>query len=354
MPGEGSIVVPTRYYDGIMDSVVRLKELLLARMLRNAKPPLSEVWRDDGGFSEPDDELVQHLLGNREELSWWMREIAASERSGHIQELRWEDSPEAFLRGLVAGWLQRKNQFVRVDDRATRQLEASYRSAFDKAARILSSRADDARAAEQLREVWEAHRERLVSFVRHRLGADPYDVTSAAYSPARQLAVLGLAPESMPAPVLDVGCGRDAALVRYLRERGLEAFGIDRNASPSADGVLNADWLEFVYGDGIWGMVVSHLGFSLHFLRHHLAGGPVAEDLALEHARAYKRILGSLRSGGSFVYVPALPFVEELLPGTGYACERFAVSEVSGSPVHAAELSGTGLNLFQAARVSRL
>ena len=68
--------------------------------------------------------------------------------------------------------------------------------------------------------------------------------------------------------------------------------------------------------------MISHLGLSLHFLRHHLVDGPAAETLALAHARAYMRILTSLRPGGSFAYAPALSSVEELLPASDYRCER--------------------------------
>ncbi len=210
-------------------AVTRLGELLLSRMERNSRSSLAEVWRAESGFSEPDTELVGHLIRHREELVLWMRAVLDDEPLGE----RWEQKPEVFLRGLLAPWLQERNQFLHLDElEASRELEALYRRAMEEAARVLSARADESEAANGLREVWEAHRRRLVAFA------------------------------------------------------------------------------------------ASHLGLSLHFLRHHLVDGPAAETLALAHARAFMRILTSLRPGGSFAYAPALPFVEELLPTSDYRCER--------------------------------
>jgi len=58
------------------------------------------------------------------------------------------------------------------------------------------------------------------------------------YSAGWQMAMLGLEDEDIEKlrgkKVLDVGCGREANLVRYLREKGIEAEGIDSKA-PAGD-----------------------------------------------------------------------------------------------------------------------
>ena len=54
------------------DAVTRLGELLLARMKRNSRSPLAEVWDAESGFAEPDAELVGYLFRHREELTYWM------------------------------------------------------------------------------------------------------------------------------------------------------------------------------------------------------------------------------------------------------------------------------------------
>src|SRR5215211_6327599 len=141
--------------------VTRLGELLLSRMERNSRSSLAEVWGAESGFSEPDVELVGHLIRHREELAYWIRAVLDDEPRGE----QWEQNPEAFLRSLLAPWLQERNQFLHLDElEASRELDALYRRAMEVAARVLSSRADESEAANDLREVWEAHRRRLVAF----------------------------------------------------------------------------------------------------------------------------------------------------------------------------------------------
>jgi hypothetical protein len=186
-----------------------------------------------------------------------------------------------------------------------------------------------------------------------RLGESPRDAVCAGYSPSLQLKVLGLSPKGPPEPVLDVGCGRDAALVRYLRGRGVEAYGIDRTAPEGEEGIATADWLGFAYGEERWRTVISHLGFSLLFLRHHLANRRTAETLALAHAEAYMRILRSLRVGGAFPYAPVLPFVEALLPASEYRCDPLALPSEFITPSLLAAREATGLELGRATVVRR-
>ena len=83
---------------------------------------------------------------------------------------------------------------------------------------------------------------------------------------------------------------------------------------------------------------------------------PAAESLALAHAGAYAHVLRSLRVGGSFAYVPALPFVEALLPDRGnpvYRCERISPPEGLSTPALRALREDTGLDLAPASRVWR-
>jgi len=331
------------------DAVARLGELIAARLRHTSRLSLYEAFVAAGDQFEPDAELLDHLVRHREELSSWMRAALEGEARGG----RRERSSEASLRALLTPWLQERNQFLRVDGEAAFRLEAVYRRAIEGTARALSSPADDTRVREDLRAVWDEHRGRLAAFARGRLGGEPRDAVCAEYPPSLQLGVFDLAAGDLLEPVLDVGCGRDAALVLDLRDRGVEACGIDRDAPEGAEGVLVADWLEFVYGERVWGTVVSHLGLSLHFLRYHLASGPAAEALALAHAEAYARVLRSLRPGGCFAYAPSLPFVEELLPASSYRCERVAAPHGLETPALVAAREDTGLDLAGASRVFR-
>ena len=120
-------------------------------------------------------------------------------------------------------------------------------------------------------------------------------------------------------------------------------MGIDRVAEP-AEGILRADWLEVPLVPGSLGTALSHLGFSLHFLHHHLRPG----GEAARYARRYMDVLRALRPGGVFAYAPGLPFVEEHLPPAAWRVERTPV------PVPPPDLPGADALPWYAARVIRL
>lgn len=133
------------------------------------------------------------------------------------------------------------------------------------------------------------------------------------YTVSLQLNVLQLDIASLLEPVLDIGCGQHAHLVEYLRCMGIEAYGIDRY--PSGKGyILQTDWSDFNYGTQKWGSIISHLGFSNHFMHHHLRNDGDFRN----YAYRYMQILGSLVKGGSFLYAPGLPFIEQYLDPQHY------------------------------------
>jgi hypothetical protein len=263
-------------------------------------------------------------------------------------DLTWERSPDRFLRVQWVRWFRQKNQFLDLHEADLNKLDESCRRWLLDTARALSS-APAASVAGALHEAWRTHRESLASFLRARLGPQPRDVVCGEYSPSLQLSVLGLSSDALLEPVLDVGCGASAALVRALRAEGRAAHGIDRDAPE--DVATAADWLTFPFGVDRWGTVASHLGFPLHFLHHHLREGATA----FAYAKAYMAILRSLRTGGTFAYAPALPFIESLLPASTYRCERVALPrELSATPPLRALEEATGLTLGHAMHVRRI
>ncbi len=133
--------------------------------------------------------------------------------------------------------------------------------------------------------------------------------------------LLEIDPASLKEPVLDIGCGSSANLVRFLRKQGIDAFGIDRDSAN--DGQSVSDWLEFDFGVNRWGTVISNLSFSSHFLYHHLQ----SEEIANQYAHTYMKILNSVKTGGTWIYAPAIPFFENLLPSRQYAVERTRIDD---------------------------
>lgn len=159
------------------------------------------------------------------------------------------------------------------------------------------------------------------------------EVVCAEYSAGTQLQLLGIEIDTLLEPVLDLGCGQHAFLVNYLREHQIDAYGVDRNAPDSAY-TAPEDWFEFDLSGKPWGTVISNMGFSNHFLHHHLRiGGDYTR-----YAIRYREILQALKVGGTFYYAPDLPFIEQYL-----SSEEFLVRK--------GVIEGTG---YQATHVTRL
>jgi SAM-dependent methyltransferase len=269
----------------------------------------------------------------------------SSEHSEQLRAQAQEPGLAAALGGELVRWLWAHNQFLELDLAAQAELT-----------RDIRRRLKQLGAGEPLADTMLAHREQLAAFLRARLGATPRDVVSAAYTPQLQLAVLGLSDQPLKAPILDVGCGPEAALVRLLRSQGLDARGLDRTP-PSRDLPVQGhevatfgDWLTFDYGEQRWGTVLSHLGFSLYFLHHHLA----QRDAAFDYARTYMAILRSLVRGGRFVYTPGLPFLEAMLDSGMYRVERVAFADELRVQSLTDIEQRTGLALSHAVHIERL
>jgi len=173
--------------------------------------------------------------------------------------------------------------------------------------------------------------------------------TCSEYSPEVQLEVLGLSLDTLLDPILDLGCGPGARLVRYLRDQGREATGLDR-AVDEGEWTTRGDWLRHPLGADRWGTVVSHMALTTHFLHHHLR--PDGEPEA--YARRYMEVLGALRSGGAFVYAPGVPFIEELLPRHAYDVLTMPVASLADTEVDQALRLHFGASVLHACRVTRL
>jgi hypothetical protein len=179
------------------------------------------------------------------------------------------------------------------------------------------------------------------------LGEAPREVTSATYSPELQLRILGLSIDALEEPILDVGCGEDASLVRHLKAAGKNARGVDRECPPDAGD--RADWLAYDYGNQKWGTIISHLGFSLHFMHQEMK----SSDLAFEYGKTYMRILRSVAKGGTFAYVPGLPFIEPMLPASDFEVKRVPLARDLFTENVARVQEATGLVLQAATHVVR-
>lgn len=172
----------------------------------------------------------------------------------------------------------------------------------------------------------------------------------AEYSAELQLKLLGLQINDLAEPILDLGCGAQARLVNYLQQLGKTVFGVDRSAAPSQF-VSQGDWLSFPLAPANWGTIISHLGFSQHFLRQHLL--PTANPA--RYAKRYMEILGALRVGGTFAYAPGLPFIENLLPQRNYCVTTKTIDGLpADEPIEQSLRELLGTSPFYACQVKRI
>jgi hypothetical protein len=234
----------------------------------------------------------------------------------HRQELGQALAAEHALAGelsneLVRG-VERRQQFAAADTSLASELERVFARSLRELALALADDQDD--LAEQLPRIFESEAREVGALLRAKLAAGA--TVCAEYSLELQLDLLGISLPALLEPILDLGCGERAALVRQCQALGKVAFGLDRHAD--GPNVIRADWLEHSFPQHGYGTILSHQAFSLHFLHHHLGSAVQAAS----YARKYMELLGALKPGGSFVYTPGLPFVEQHLPATKWRLTR--------------------------------
>ncbi len=247
-----------------------------------------------------------------------------------LSEPKWTASmlDQAIVR--IAETIYQKNQFLNLtgqDEMELRQLVAGYWHELQ----ILLAKKNRAAALEQEIEAVVRNFIKKLSATVPRLrnnfnlqsangAALANQIICCEYSPQLQLAVLGVAPEDLTEPILDIGCGKHGQLVNFLRQLGQQAFGCDRVVAES-EFFFKADWMDLTFPENSWGTIISHMAFSNHFIFHHLnkIGSPE------EYARQYLNLLNSLKPGGCFYYSPGVKFFERYLPAEKFLLKRIAV-----------------------------
>jgi hypothetical protein len=218
-----------------------------------------------------------------------------------------ESEKEELARNAVRGFersLTERNQYYGFTDEQRLRIGAAYEALIGEVIEVSKRGGPGARLSETIVE----HRRRLRSAFESPVREKP----CFYYGAELQLELLGLSLGKIEEPLIDLGCGPEAKLVEYLRERGVDAHGIDRHAAEGRGYLRRGDWESFRLESGAWGTVVSHMAFSNHFIYHYLADDGEGYACAMK----YREILESLKPLGSFHYAPALPFVEKYLdPG---------------------------------------
>ncbi len=295
-----------------------LTRLLRWRFKRHAGQTLREVYDLDPAFLEPEPALQSFTVAHQAEIITILK-----------NPLGFEAVLDVFVTSALE-FTYASNQFINLDA-AERQLFRKLYAAYLGQILALLQRAagQDALQAELpalLHEHFLALRANLERFFDPELRREVEKnviltpVVCAHYSPEFQLRLLRLAVEDLVEPVLDLGCGKQGALVQYLREQGVEAVGVDRLVD-DLPGLRIADWETVRFSPGKWGTILSHMAFSHHFQFHH----HYRYGRARTYARQYRAMLDALKPGGSLVYAPGLPFIETL-PGEAFVVYTWPVN----------------------------
>ncbi|WP_066496845.1 class I SAM-dependent methyltransferase [Abyssisolibacter fermentans] len=145
------------------------------------------------------------------------------------------------------------------------------------------------------------------------------------YSPEFQLKILALNISDIVEPVLDLGCGENANLVKYLRDHGIKAYGLDRCIDKNTDYLYSFDWFDFDYRKNYWGTIISHMAFSNH-VYHHMNR---SDGHIQKFNTKINELLSSLKTNGSFIYAPGLLGVEAYINTLGqYSIKKHQISSM--------------------------
>lgn len=210
------------------------------------------------------------------------------------------------------------NQYVSLSNKTIQRVNELYREL----AITLRALSRDQQSREMIRTIVTAHRDNLIT----ALEENEYDdmvpqvlIPCAEYSANFQFDLLRLTDLPLLEPILDIGCGAAGSLCALLRRRGLrEVYGLDQYVS-NRSFIQCGNWLEYSFQKNIWGTLIAHMSFTNHFRRTLIQ----EEPQQVIYRKKYLEILDSLRPGGTFVYTPVLPDIEETLDGSRFTVTRF-------------------------------
>ena len=163
------------------------------------------------------------------------------------------------------------------------------------------------------------HFNKIRGFIESFMNSNDEEHNQNGYSAELLLQVLGIKENELKGKALDIGCGKTGDFVKFLRNNNVDAYGIDIDCEDS-DYLEQEDWLQKEYEENAYDLITAHLTFSKHFVNCNASEEDSEEHI--EYAKAYMKILNSLKIGGKWHYVPAITFIEEFLPEDKYMVEN--------------------------------
>jgi hypothetical protein len=318
----------SRQLDGFIDR-------LLTTLFANELPDWGAVSRRETGES---DALLEYLWDFREQFGPWALELAVE-----------PDAAFRFLSRHFIHWAYEQNQFFELDDKSGGKFWRAQRLLARDLGQALSHAASLDVFAVLANRALCHYVERVAYAFRALAGGGSFLglARGAEYSAELQSSLLGIAQRKLLEPVVDIGCGKAAALVNALRSSGVDVTGVDRLGTGPF--VLAKDWFDVRFEPSSLGTIISHLAFSLQFLHHHWHPG----ERAYAYAKKYMELLHSLKSGGLFVYTPGLPFIESMLDENEFVIKKAPLPEPLATQMESFRDLGTGLSVAYVTHIER-
>jgi len=214
----------------------------------------------------------------------------------------------------------RVNQYYSFDLKAKNNLKQIYADLFEDIQSKTNSINDISKKHYEKLKIWLKENNPFAEKIYKNENEKINPVACSEYTPNLQIEILHLDIKKLMQPVLDVGCGINGHLVNFLKNQGIDAYGIDRFKFKTSN-LITSDWLEYNYGTAKWGTVISNLGFSNHFNHHNLR----EDGNYIEYGKTYMEILNSLKIDGCFHYAPDLPFIEKYLDYKQYELRKYEI-----------------------------
>jgi hypothetical protein len=303
----------------------RLSNLVIRRYQTNARKSMLDVFQVDQDFLRLEKDNLEFMFSNRCEI---------------VNILEDPDLSSNLVNQFVKSSLEftyNNNQYIHLDLNEQQRLQSLYINYLQGMKEILQTTSDFGTFETDFSYLVKVHFKELSAnisrFFDHETGWQVQEniilkqVVCSEYSPDFQLGLLGLDPNTIQGPVLDLGCGKNGTLVKHLKQLRIAAIGIDRIVD-NCPFLREADWFDLDLTPETWGTVISHMAFSNHFLFHHR----YKNGKPRQYARLYMKILQSLKPGGVFVYTPGLPFIEQYLPESEFSVRKLTGQTGSAPP----------------------
>lgn len=168
------------------------------------------------------------------------------------------------------------------------------------------------------------HYTEVKNFINEFTSRKEENIKSSEYTPEFILEILDVKKDELKGTSLDIGCGKKGKLVEFLASKGMDAYGLDIDCEDT-ERLEQEDWLLKDYPENTYDLITSNLTFSKCF--NDANSEEQNDQECIEYAQAYMKILSSLKVGGKWHYVPAVTFIEELLPEDKYEVDNSFVDD---------------------------